>query len=229
MREMNTQMEYEKAIAFILDRIKNGELTVGSKLPTERAIADTLHIGRNSTREALSILHGMGLVDRVQGSGNYISENANDTIRQILVTLLALGTITKKELCEFRRAMEKTACMLILDKGLDQAYREKFEKLLVSMKTAPVLKQAELDKEFHILLMEASDNALLKLIMSAVMTVYREWIDLVLTQADADDREKLRKCHKGICKGLIRQKTEDVNANIDRHYDLIEKYIACQK
>lgn len=225
MRACNTQMEYEKAITFILDMIRKGELSVGSRLPTERAIADTLHIGRNSTREALSILYGMGVVDRVQGSGNYISENANDTIRRILVMLLALGTITRKDLCEFRRTMEKTACMLILDKGMSAEHQERFERILSEMKTASGETQAELDQEFHILLMEASDNALLELIMSAVMTVYREWIDAVLAKADARDREILGKCHEGIFYGIIRQKSEDVNTNIDRHYDLIEKTI----
>lgn len=225
MRACNTQMEYEKAITFILDMVRKGELSVGSRLPTERAIADTLHIGRNSTREALSILHGMGVVDRVQGSGNYISENANDTIRRILVMLLALGTITRKDLCEFRRTMEKTACMLILDKGMSAEHQERFERILSEMKTASGETQAELDQEFHILLMEASDNALLELIMGAVMTVYREWIDAVLAKADARDREILGKCHEGIFYGIIRQKSEDVNTNIDRHYDLIEKTI----
>lgn len=225
MSACNTQMEYEKAITFILDMIRKGELSVGSRLPTERAIADTLHIGRNSTREALSILHGMGVVDRVQGSGNYISENANDTIRRILVMLLALGTITRKDLCEFRRTMEKTACMLILDKGMSAEHQERFERILSEMKTASGETQAELDQEFHILLMEASDNALLELIMSAVMTVYREWIDTALAKADARDREILGKCHEGIFYGIIRQKSEDVNTNIDRHYDLIEKTI----
>lgn len=46
--------------------MKSGELTIGSRLPTERALAETLGIGRNSTREALSIMHGMGLIERRQ-------------------------------------------------------------------------------------------------------------------------------------------------------------------
>ena len=60
--------------------MKSGELTIGSRLPTERALAETLGIGRNSTREALSIMHGMGLIERRQGSGNYISENVGQSI-----------------------------------------------------------------------------------------------------------------------------------------------------
>ena len=215
MNKTNPQMEYEKAIAYILDKIKSGELSIGSKLPAERVIADTLHIGRNSTREALSILHGMGMVDRV-----------NDTIYQMLVLMLALGSITKREICEFRRTMEKAACMLILEKGLRTDYQEQFEQLLLDLKEAAGQKQTDLDKAFHMLLIQATENALLEMMMHAVITVYREWIDVVLQKAGNAEKLILQKCHEGIINGLIAKKADDLLASIDAHYDLIERLLA---
>ena len=225
MNEISSGMEYEKAIDYILSMIQQGELTVGSKLPTERAIADRLSIGRNSTREALSILHGMGMVDRVHGSGNYISENANGTMRQMLVMMLALGTITKKDICEFRRVMEKATCTLILSKGLREEHRLQLEKILSDMKKASGKKQAALDKELHLLLIRASENSLLETIMSAVMTVYRDWIDVALSKAGSDAKTKLRDCHNGIVGGLASGDADEVSRNIDAHYDLTEELI----
>ena len=225
MNEISSGMEYEKAIDYILSMIQQGELTVGSKLPTERAIADRLSIGRNSTREALSILHGMGMVDRVHGSGNYISENANGTMRQMLVMMLALGTITKKDICEFRRVMEKATCTLILSKGLREEHRLQLEKILSDMKKASGKKQAALDKELHLLLIRASENSLLETIMSAVMTVYRDWIDVALSKAGSDSKAKLRDCHNGIVGGLASGDADEVSRNIDAHYDLTEELI----
>ena len=73
MNQKRNVQEYEKAIQYIYELMKEGILTIGSRLPTERAIAEKLGIGRNSTREALSIMHGMGLIESRQGSGNYIS------------------------------------------------------------------------------------------------------------------------------------------------------------
>ena len=225
MERSSTQMEYEKAIEYIFKMIQNKELKVGSKLPTERSIAETLNIGRNSTREALSILHGMGMIDRVQGSGNYISETTNDAIRQMLIIMLALGTITKKDVCEFRRAMEKAVCGLLIEKGISKEYKTLFEEKLDEMYKASADIQTNLDKEFHELLMRASDNTLLITIMGAVMTVYREWIDLVIRKADAQAKQKLQIYHEGIYNGIIRQNPEDVNTFIDKHYDLIEELI----
>ena len=43
--------EYQKAIDYLCGLVKEGELKIGSKLPTERRLAETLSIGRNSTRE----------------------------------------------------------------------------------------------------------------------------------------------------------------------------------
>jgi GntR family transcriptional repressor for pyruvate dehydrogenase complex len=74
MEKQHATSEYEKAIQYIYSLMQDGILQNGSKLPTERTIAETLGIGRNSTREALSILHGMGMIERVQGSGNYIKK-----------------------------------------------------------------------------------------------------------------------------------------------------------
>lgn len=100
-------MEYEKAIEYIDQMIRDGELVTGSRLPTERTISEHLGIGRNSTREALSILHGMGMIRRVQGSGNYVTGDAHRAIRQICTMMLALGTITKKDVCEVPAACWK--------------------------------------------------------------------------------------------------------------------------
>ena len=225
MERSSTQMEYEKAIEYIFKMIQNKELKVGSKLPTERSIAETLNIGRNSTREALSILRGMGMIDRVQGSGNYISETTNDAICQMLIIMLALGTITKKDVCEFRRAMEKAVCGLLIEKGISKEYKILFEEKLDEMHKASADMQTNLDKEFHELLMRESDNTLLITIMGAVMTVYREWIDLVIRKSDAQAKQKLQIYHEGIYNGILRQNPEDVNKFIDKHYDLIEELI----
>lgn len=123
-------MEYEKAIEYIDQMIRDGELVTGSRLPTERTISEHLGIGRNSTREALSILHGMGMIRRVQGSGNYVTGDAHRAIRQICTMMLALGTITKKDVCEFRRVLEKSACLLLSERVFLQTSADSLRKYL---------------------------------------------------------------------------------------------------
>lgn len=222
MKNTDVQMEYEKAIDYIFGMIQNKALTVGSKLPTERAIAQELNIGRNSTREALSILHGMGMVKSVQGSGNYICADANKTIFQILTVMLALGSITQKDVCEFRRAMEKTVCMLLLEKGISEEADKEMKSLLDNMKNDQPVRS---DREFHALLVTAAHNELLSTIMGAVMTVYQEWIDLVLKKVDPQTKDILVSYHEDIYNGIKNKSESLVNEAIDKHYDLIEELL----
>ena len=180
----NTTQEYEKAIKYIYDLMQNGSLQVGSKLPAERIIAQELGIGRNSTREAISILSGMGLVDRIQGSGNYISKNAGQSIRQTIIMMLALGSISKKDICGFRRTMEKSVCSLIIEKNVPKDRMDNLNKLLIKMQNLKGKRLSDTDREFHNELIILTENNLLIIIMEAITEVYREWIDYVIKRAE---------------------------------------------
>lgn len=218
-------MEYQKVIDHINQLICSGKLGIGSKLPTERAIAETLGIGRNSTREALSILHGMGMIRRVQGSGNYLTGDAHRSIRQICTMMLALGTITKRDVCEFRRVMEKSAGMLLTAKDLAPDDRQKFKAILEDMENAADERQALLDRDFHALLLQATGNPLMMTILDAVSDVYQEWIDIVISRAGADEKAKLQEYHRGIFEGISAGDMEGTVRCVDGHYDLIEKLL----
>ena len=139
--------EYQKVLSYFYDLVKDGTLTWGSKLPTERKIAEQLGIGRNSAREAICVLHGMGVVERKQGSGNYVAENIGQSFGSMIQMLLLLNGVTKSEICEFRRAMEKMAGNLLLKNGIDET------------------------------LVFATKNNLLITIMQAVSIVYTECVE----------------------------------------------------
>ena len=159
----------------------------------------------------------------MQGSGNYICADANKTIFQILTVMLALGSITKKDVCEFRRAMEKTVCMLLLEKGISEDADIEMKRVLDDMKKdQPVVRS---DKEFHALLVTATHNELLSTIMGAVMTVYQEWIELVLKKADPETKNSLVSYHEDIYNGLRNKDEGLVNEAIDKHYNLIEELL----
>ena len=52
--------------------IASGRLEDGTRLPTERAMARDLGIAVGTLRRALAILEAQDLLERVQGSGNYV-------------------------------------------------------------------------------------------------------------------------------------------------------------
>ena len=210
--------EYEKAIQYIDQLIQQGNLQVGSKLPTERAIAEELGIGRNSTREALSILHGMGMIERVQGSGNYISKDAGGSIHRILRMMLALGTITGKEIADFRCMMEKAVCLDLLDRGLSEEQQIYFEEILQGMEAAPAEGFLEFDKTFHAQLIRATGNPLFILLLESVSDLYQEQIARVLQHMVNAGRREILTQHRAIYYHLTQKHKEAMLEAIDRHY-----------
>ena len=66
--------------------------------------------------------------------------------------MLALGTITKKDVCEFRRVLEKSACLLLSEKGVPADERRQFEEILAAMESADEKTLPALDRDFHTML-----------------------------------------------------------------------------
>ena len=222
MTKNSTTMEYQKAIDYIFQMIKDGKLIVGSKIPSERDIAEMLGIGRNSIREAISILRGMGLIDSVHGSGNYIAKDSGRTIWHIVSVMLALGSISMKDILEFRRVMARSVIELIFNSGFDDEDKEYLKKILDEMKSETGKKLVMLDQEFHITLIRATNNPLFITVMEAVAEVYHESMSKVIEESDEETTREFFILHKNICNSLVEKDKEACLKYIQKHYDLAE-------
>ena len=218
-------LEYEKAINYIYGLMKDGTLKEGSRLPAERTISEEVGIGRNSTREALSILQGMGLIESVRGSGNYVTRKAGQSIKQTIKMMLALGSISEEDVCVFRREMEKSVCSLLIKKTIPQAQKQEMEYLLHKMKHLRGKRLADADRAFHDLLIQATENDLWIIIMEAVTEVYSELIDRVIRNSDEEGQERLRRYHEDIFSALIEKDSEKMMHAIEDHYGMIEEML----
>ena len=103
MQETNKQ-EYKKVIEYICGLLQENILKVGDRLPAERVIAQKLSISRNSIREALSMLNGMGIVERSQGSGNYVSKNSVGAIQDMIRIMLTYLLSSPRKITEVAKA-----------------------------------------------------------------------------------------------------------------------------
>lgn len=221
------QREYEKAIGFIRQLIVEGTLQIGSRLPTERIIAESLSISRNSTREALRTMENMGVIESRQGSGNYLVGEISKKMADMIDMMLLLQQITPKEICQFRRSMEKNICDMVI--GNLEADLSKVPPILDAFLTAPTSKQTELDKQFHYLLIYATQNQFLILLMEAITDMYGRWINMVLRDAEDGIKEKIHETHTAMYGALLRKDLIACMQAIDEHYDLIDSILARKK
>lgn len=215
-------MEYQKAIDYIFHMIKEGKLIVGSKIPSERDIAETLGIGRNSIREAISILRGMGLIESIHGSGNYIAKDSGRTICHIVSVMLTLGSISMKDMMEFRRVMARSVLALIFKNGVADEDKKHLKKIIDEMESASGKKLVMLDQEFHITLIRATRNPLFIIVMESIAEVYHESVSKVIGEADEETTMTFLILHRKIYNSIVEKDEEACLKYMNEHYDLAE-------
>ena len=222
MKKNSTAMEYQKAIDYIFQMIKEGRIIVGSKIPSERELAETLGIGRNSTREAISILRGMGLIESRHGSGNYIAKDSGRTFAYIVSAMLALGSISMKDILEFRRALAKSVVTLVFKNGFPDEEKEHLKKNVEKMESASGEELVMLDQEFHMTLIRATKNPLFIIVMEATVEVYHESVSKVIEESDEVTIKKLVLLHRKICDSIVEKDEEACFKYMNDHYNLSE-------
>lgn len=81
MPPSNTLPRYVQISEFLIREIAAGRLLAGNRLPPEREMAADLGVSVGTLRKALADLQKKGLLERIQGSGNYIRQgNAADSV-----------------------------------------------------------------------------------------------------------------------------------------------------
>jgi GntR family transcriptional repressor for pyruvate dehydrogenase complex len=215
--------EYQKAIDYIRSLIIDQKIQIGSKIPPERKISETLSISRNSTREALRMLENMGLIESRQGLGNYLSGNVSQSLSKMIDAMLILQQTDTEDIFQFRRGIEKTVFDLAYKKRKDNPYLAQMEPLFSKFPKVILDKQIENDKEFHYLLVRATGNKLLSIMMSSISDIYYQGIDMVLRNASPEVMQNLHLAHMAIYESLVQNNPASGIQAIDKHYDIIDK------
>lgn len=138
--------------------IDSGEYAVGSRLPTERDLAEQLKVSRPTVREALIALEVEGRVRIRVGSGIYVAEPA------ALASLISTSTVIEGpfELLRAREFIEGA----IAEQAARAAKPEDIERIdasLAAMATVQHPGEASMihDRAFHVAITGCLDNAVL--------------------------------------------------------------------
>ena len=191
---------YEYVFNYFSEQILSGELKMNDKIPPEREIAEKLGVSRNSVREVMHMLEISGLIECLQGSGNYIRCDTNEYMTRTANMVMALLDIDYTEIFYLRQGYEIVA----LKRAMEEATPEELEKMhqiLLKMDEAVGIKEStDLDIQFHAVLMEASHNRLLQMYYSMLGNLMDQFIKDFRSRILVDKRraENLRKSHWGI-------------------------------
>jgi DNA-binding FadR family transcriptional regulator len=142
--------------------IHTGLLRPGDELPSERELAITLGVSRESVRAAISVLHARRMVEVSQGARTRVIGPGPFPLHESVSTLGDLGNRSFTEVAEAREAVE----VQVVSLAAQRINRKELARLATlvqeqqSMLTDPVRFQIS-DREFHTTLYRACRNTLL--------------------------------------------------------------------
>lgn len=167
----------------IEERILDGRLKAGDRLPSERDLAQMLGISRPSLRESLRVLEALGVVNIRRGGGAdggaMLIGVPGPGFLNLLKLQLALGHFTSADVLDTRLALESWSCS-------EAAYRstatdhDELTVILDAMddQHIEVKEFNRLDTAFHVRMAESTGNALTAHLMGSFRTaINRQMIE----------------------------------------------------
>jgi GntR family transcriptional regulator, transcriptional repressor for pyruvate dehydrogenase complex len=170
----------DEVTAQIRARIAAGELGPGDKLPAERQMADSFAVSRGAVREGLRNLELAGVVSMQHGvhGGAFITHGDPGLMSDNLKDLFHLGGVSLSDLTEARIWIETLVSRIVCERGTE----EDFSALTANVDEAEELYQQgrfddkiDVNVEFHNILARATHNAMMVMMMGALMEVMRDF------------------------------------------------------
>jgi len=169
---VRTRRTFEEAAEQIADRVRNGQLRVGDRLPGERSLAAQMEISRPTLREAIKVLVTAGVLEVRRGADAGMLV-ATDVVPADLVRLRAdmrLGEVAG--VLEARRLVEPGVARLAAQRA-QAADLAALERSIEAMRKIVGAgygpgdedRFLQLDVQFHLAIARAAGNATVERLM----------------------------------------------------------------
>ena len=216
---------YDQVIEVIKDKIKKGKIKKGDKLPSEREMVESLGLSRASVREALRALEVIGLIESIQGAGNYIRTNFDNSLIEPLSLMFMLQESSVKEMYDLRETLE-LQCVKLSARYIEENELGLLTAILNRMYLAKTEEESlELDIEFHYLIAKTSRNMLLINVLEVLSQLMDEFIRKSRMQIlhEGNTRENLLEIHENLLRALKCREEAKASQAMKEHFDLIRK------
>ncbi|MEV8477938.1 FCD domain-containing protein [Streptomyces sp. NPDC051173] len=172
LRPVRAGNGFEEALEQILQIVRLGLVPEGERLPSERELAERLHISRVTLREALKVLQDQGLVESRRGryGGTFVRARTAASTKV---------DVDVEDTLRFREVLEVGAAGLCAAHGLDEEQAARLRTALDATHDAPLAEYRRLDTLFHLTLAELSGSPTLAAQYAAVRATVNELLDRI--------------------------------------------------
>ncbi len=168
----------EQAFASIRQLIEDDAYQPGDALPSQRELAERFGISRASLREALSSLSALGLVRIQPGKGVFIQEPPTSTVKAEQVPGWPFNMqVSAADTFQLRYALEGFAAnlaALVLNSDALDTLNDNVESMRLELRAQAFDAAAQLDFDFHRLILESAGNQAILGILTSRSDIYLE-------------------------------------------------------
>jgi len=167
----------------LMDHLLHDGYEVGQRIPSERALAASLGVGRSVIREALKSLALLGLVQVRAGDGNYLQSRSSGLLPNTFEWGMLLDDNRIEEIIEARRELEVVLAGFAAARRTQEDIDD-LRGLLAAMRAAPADQRfVEADVAFHLRIARAAANPVLQQMLESTHSLLHAWITRVIEAA----------------------------------------------
>ncbi|GAB3626650.1 pyruvate dehydrogenase complex transcriptional repressor PdhR [Pandoraea terrae] len=162
-------------------KLLEGMWVPGERIPSERALAESMGAARSTVRTALQRLVARGLLKSRPASGIYVSDRLQTGLISPWRQLVSDHPELRPDMLEFRLMLEGTTAYLAALRATDEdlaRLAEVVHGLVEAHKSGDTVLESRLDGDFHTALANASHNAMLRHLQGSVVKMLYEHISL---------------------------------------------------
>jgi len=219
---------YEKLIDYIESEISEGKLAVGDRLPPERELSALLDISRPTVRMGLTVLEALGIVANRHGSGNYIADDFDHNLVQVMSMMYNLDNMSSEEIRGFRYAAELQAVMLAPGNITDTQRKILQNYIDIMLNSTNEEERIHCDKMIHRTIVEASGNRLVianYLALSKLLDRYIRSARQSVKQRRPEDFDEFQNTHKRLVDAVCTGDYDIARKALDDHFVYLENDI----
>ena len=208
-------------VTAIEDEIVSDRWPTGTRLPSERQLAELCAVSRPVVREALRVLTERGLIAVAPGRGSFV-RGVNPSGEGGSADLLARrGDVTARHLVAARTMLEAEAAALAAVHRTDEQLAQ-MRDLLAAFQRASLPRDADLDLAFHESIAIASHNPVLQVMFGSIRNLTHGVMLRSLT--DRDVRGAAVPLHEVILTAVARQDPDAARAAMVEHIGAAAKF-----
>lgn len=175
-KKIEKQNIADKVFEILKQKILDGSLQAGDKLPAESKLSEELGVSKSSIRVAIQRLNTLGLVETKPGDGSYVKTfQMNTFLDQMYEFILTDNDI--KDITEYRLATEMACTQVAIAKATAKDY-QKLEHIVYQMNQAlrqqDVAKHSICDFQFHLEVCKMTRNPIFIMAYETIGNMLRQ-------------------------------------------------------